>query len=247
MLFGIDLTAFQTRMIPGMKPVGDPNAINQTDRGLNCVGCHTPIYETGESPSEVGARHLSFVWAPIFSDLLIHDMGEVTPERLAPTPRLPFLRTVGGFDTFDLSRNLADDALLGQGVATGREFRTAPLMGLGRIGSPFLHDARVYLSKRTVQSTPASTVFTAADVGTNAPLIIKTLEDALRAAIELHDLPPPDDATTPAEGGCPVPPDNPAGGGARRGGPATFARPIPATPRGRIVARRATSCGGGGN
>jgi hypothetical protein len=208
-LFGVDLVAFANRMIEGRMPTGgdgrDPHAINQRDRRLNCVGCHTPIQATGASPSEVGARHLSFVWGPLFSDLLIHDMGEVTPERIASTPRFPFQRADG---SFDIARNLADDALPGQGIATGREFRTPPLMGMGRVGTPFLHDARVYLSQRTVRSTPASTVFTNTHVGTNAPLIVDTLEEAIRAAIELHDLPPPDDASTSPQGGCPVPADN---------------------------------------
>lgn len=208
-LFGVDLEAFANRMVAGRMPAGgdgrDPHAISQSDRRLNCVGCHTPIQATAASPSEVGARHLSFVWAPLFSDLLIHDMGEVTPERQAPTPRLPFQRADG---SFDIARNLADDALPGQGIATGREFRTPPLMGMGRVGTPFLHDARVYLSQRTVQSTPASTVFSNATVGTNAALSVTTLEDAIRAAIELHDLPPPDDASTPDNSGCPVPTDN---------------------------------------
>jgi hypothetical protein len=51
-------------------------------------------------------------------------------------------------------------------------------------------------------------VYTNANVGTNAPLVIQTLEDTIRAAIELHDLPAPDDAGTPDNGGCPVPADN---------------------------------------
>jgi hypothetical protein len=72
-LFGIDLRAFANRMIPGRMPttgdsvIGDgldPHAINQADRMLNCVGCHTPIQRTGQSVAEpVGARHLSHVWA----------------------------------------------------------------------------------------------------------------------------------------------------------------------------------------
>ena len=87
-------------MLQGHLPAGrddgrDPNAINQQDRLLNCVGCHTPTQATGESPSEVEARHLSFVWAPIFSDLLIHEMPEISPERRASTPLAPFLRTLG--------------------------------------------------------------------------------------------------------------------------------------------------------
>jgi hypothetical protein len=43
---------------------------------------------------------------------------------------------------------------------------------------------------------------------TNAPLVVRTLDDAIRAAIELHDLPAPDDKRTPKlpGAGCPVPP-----------------------------------------
>jgi len=79
-------------------------------------------------------------------------------------------------------------------------------MGLGRIGPPFLHDSRVYLSKDTANSTPAGTVTTNRKQ-TNAPLVVRTLDDALLAAIELHDLPAPDDKNTPKTGGagCPVP------------------------------------------
>ena len=111
------------------------------------------------------------------------------------------------FATFDLARNLADDTLPTQGAAEGYMWRTPPLMGLGRVGPPFLHDARVYLSRRTFLRTPAGTVMTSRDF-TNAPLVVRTFDDALRAAIELHDLPAPDDAKTPnlPGAGCPVPP-----------------------------------------
>jgi hypothetical protein len=146
-LFGIDLKAFADRMIPGHMPVGgdglDPNAINQADRKLNCVGCHTPIQRTGQSPADVGAEHLSFVWAPIFSDLLLHKMPVIDAERIAQRPRDPLVisrRSEGErvLDTFDLPRNLADDTFTNQKAsADGSEFRTAPLMGLGRIGPPF--------------------------------------------------------------------------------------------------------------
>ena len=92
-LFGIDLRAFANRMIPGRMPTAgdglDPNAINQADRELNCVGCHTPIQRTGQSPADVGAEHLSFVWAPIFSDLLLHKMPAINAERFSQRPRDP--------------------------------------------------------------------------------------------------------------------------------------------------------------
>lgn len=230
-LFGIDLKAFADRMIPHRMPAGgdglDPNAINQADRKLNCVGCHTPVQRTGQSPADVGAEHLSFVWAPIFSDLLLHKMPVIDAERLAQLPRDPLVisrLSVNGeqragdatqddgkrqvFSSFDLPRNLADDTFSSQKAsADGREFRTAPLMGLGRIGPPFLHDGRVYLSELTVDSAPAGTVTTNRRL-TNAPLVVRSPDDALLAAIELHDLPAPDDQNTPRTpgAGCPVPP-----------------------------------------
>jgi hypothetical protein len=65
----------------------------------------------------------------------------------------------------------------------------------------------VYLSRLTRESFPAGTVMTNREV-TNAPLVVRTLDDAIRAAIELHDLPAPDDEKTPSVpgAGCPVPP-----------------------------------------
>lgn len=238
-LFGIDVVAFANRMIDGRMPAGgdgrDPHAINQADRQLNCVGCHTPVQRTGQSPLtsgpldlNVGAQNRSFVWAPIFSDLLIHKMPAINAERFlfqtnatdSPRPRDIFAiqRSDGDdlFTTLDLPRNLADDTFSGQKAsADGREFRTAPLMGMGRMGPPFLHDARVYLSTLTVDRTPAGTVTTNSKE-TNAPLVVRTLEDAILAAIELHDLPAPDDDKSSRKkhdddneesvgGGCPVP------------------------------------------
>jgi hypothetical protein len=81
-------------------------------------------------------------------------------------------------------------------------------MGLGRIGPPFLHDGRVYLSELTADSKPAGTVTTNRKL-TNAPLVVRSVDDALLAAIELHDLPAPDDKNTPRTpgAGCPVPPE----------------------------------------
>lgn len=216
-LFGVDLVAFANRIIGPIPTGGDgrnDHAINVEDRKLNCVGCHIPVHASGKSPSEIGARHLSYKWLHLFSDLLIHDMGEVTPERRAPAPRDPLqgqlLANPRTTDSFDISRNLADDALPDQGVATGREWRTPPLWGMGKTSPPFLHDARVYLSQLTVGSTPASTVYTDTTV-TNAPLVVETQDDAIKASIELHDLPAPDDAKTPENGGCPVPAGNTAG------------------------------------
>jgi len=241
-LFGIDLVAFANRTVGGSMIAGadgrDDNAINQADRGLNCVGCHTPIRRTGLSPTDrsygvsfgVGSAHLSYKWAPIFSDQLLHHMPVISGER-ETTNGLPrdvivisrastqvFSKKDGDdrdndrgrgqvFKTFDLPRNLADDTFSNaKATAEGSEFRTAPLMGIGRIGPPLLHDARVYLSNDTVDKTPAGTVTTNSEV-TNAPLVVRSVDAALLAAIELHDLPAPDDKKTPKTpgAGCPVP------------------------------------------
>jgi hypothetical protein len=114
----------------------------------------------------------------IFSDLLLHKMPVIDAERFSQRPRDPLVvarlsmsrgRHGGGateedgrreiFDSFDLPRNLADDTFSAQKAsADGREFRTAPLMGLGRVGPPFMHDGRVYLSELAVDSAPAGTV-----------------------------------------------------------------------------------------
>jgi CxxC motif-containing protein (DUF1111 family) len=221
-LFGIDLVAFANRTIPGRMPDEgdgrDEHAINQADRKLNCAGCHVPIVTTGELPAEVGPEHLNDAWVPLFSDLLIHPGPVIDAERIAPTQRFPVAiqrvdESGNLFNTLDLVRGMADDTLPNQGVATGREWRTPPLMGLGRIGPPFFHDGRVYLSEETVATTPAGTVYSDSD-STNNPLVVQTLTDAIRAAIELHDLPAPFDAPNQSNdvgGSCPVPPGNRVG------------------------------------
>jgi cytochrome c peroxidase len=85
------------------------------DRKANCVSCHVPYMVTGRSPAEVGGSHLSNKRVYLFSDLLIHDMGQAD----------------------------SDNALPSQGRANGRMWRTTPLMGIGLIGPPFFHDGRV--------------------------------------------------------------------------------------------------------
>jgi hypothetical protein len=91
--------------------------------------------------------------------------------------------------TLVINRNLADFALPAQGLAFGREWRTPPLMGIGRIGPPFLHDIRVFLDN-VVPLNFATTVQSNSG-GTNLALTVDSFDNALLAAIELHDLPPP--------------------------------------------------------
>ncbi|MCA9577699.1 MAG: di-heme oxidoredictase family protein [Polyangiales bacterium] len=191
-LFGLDLDAFRTRMTPGMAPAGlseDAEHGIAADRGLGCVSCHTPVQRTGASPASIGADELSHRWAPVFSDLLIHDMGRV-PADLGADELAAWTPAFEGID-----RNLADFALPGQGLAQGPEWRTAPMMGIGRIGPPFLHDGRVFLNP----DEPAFFYYgsrTADEAGialVDRRVPIVTLEQAFQAAIELHDLPQPPD------------------------------------------------------
>jgi CxxC motif-containing protein (DUF1111 family) len=189
LLFGVDLDAFRSRVIPGMRPVGasaDANRGIAADRKLNCVGCHIPIMRTGQSPAAIGGRHLSNRWVPLWSDLLLHHMTQMRQGRPNPVPPPG--------TTQEINRNLADFAMPAQGLAFGTEWRTPPLMGIGRVGPPFLHDGRVFLNP----AAPARTVYSDASGAANAPLIVDTVDKALQAAIELHDLPPP-------VAGCPQP------------------------------------------
>src|SRR6516165_5519621 len=69
------------------------------------------------------------------------------------------------------------------------------LDGIGPDRPPFLHEARAYVSKDTVKSTSAGTVTTNREL-THAPLVVRSVDDAILAAIELHDLLAPDDGNT---------------------------------------------------
>lgn len=199
-LFGVDLDAFRTRMTPGAQPAGfnDPDPLKKfdadhgiaSDRQLGCASCHIPILKTGVSPAKIGGEHLSNRWAPVFWDGLIHKNPEL-PQGARPD-------LIPG----NIDRDLADYAIPGSatGIASGNEFRTPPLMGLGRVGPPFWHDARVYLNvigngnyAGGPPNPPASTVFTSADGGANVLKDITTVDLAVLAAIEIHDLPAPPD------------------------------------------------------
>lgn len=79
----------------------------QAFKKIGCAACHRPEMRTGKNP----IRALNEKPVRLFSDLLLHDMGD----------------------------GLADG--IEQGLARGREFRTAPLWGL-RLRPFFLHDGR---------------------------------------------------------------------------------------------------------
>jgi CxxC motif-containing protein (DUF1111 family) len=104
---------FQRFLAPPMPDSNTPGGSNSIGRGkglfssIGCALCHTPSMRTGNATVEA----LRFQTANLYSDLLVHDMGN----------------------------GLADN--VSQGAAGPREFRTAPLWGLGqRIF--FLHDGR---------------------------------------------------------------------------------------------------------
>jgi CxxC motif-containing protein (DUF1111 family) len=75
---------------------------------LQCSSCHTPMLKT--SPFAPPPLNDKEVW--LYSDLLLHDMGEA----------------------------LADDAPEGLGLST--EWKTAPLWGVGQTPKPLMHDGR---------------------------------------------------------------------------------------------------------
>ena len=235
-LFGLDLDAFRARMTSDtIDPAAysdDTNHALANDRQLGCATCHIPVFRTGISPATVGgAQNLSNRWAPIFSDLLIHQNPEVPyylPQQFANAqPRMidpascaptcdPSKLIVAPYPIRgNVSRNLTDYAVVPNvtGLADGNEFRTPPLMGLGRIGPPFEHDARIYLNVINDGSYPgeqtnrrADLQLTSADGGT-ALVDITTMDLAVLAAIELHDLPaPPTNPSThaPDYALCPI-------------------------------------------
>jgi CxxC motif-containing protein (DUF1111 family) len=219
-LFGLDLDAFRARMTADdVDPAAysdDTNHALANDRQLGCATCHIPVFRTGVSPAAIGgAENLSNRWAPIFSDLLIHQNPEVPyyleqqwanvrPKMIDPTSCAPTCNPQKLVDApypihGNVNRNLTDYAIVPNvtGLAEGNEFRTPPLMGLGRVGPPFGHDARIYLNvigdgsyPGELSTGPARTDFTSADGGTVLQEIT-TMDLAVLAAIEMHDLPAP--------------------------------------------------------
>jgi CxxC motif-containing protein (DUF1111 family) len=120
----IEKFAFFMRFLAPPVPATDnPGGAASIDRGrtafrtAGCALCHTPTLKTGDS--QVAALRNQQV--NLFSDMLVHDMGE----------------------------GLADGVT--QGQAGPREFRTAPLWGLGQRRF-FLHDGRTADLREAVQA-----------------------------------------------------------------------------------------------
>ena len=123
-----------------------------------CIGCHTPRHVTAEAKGsqlgeitivglEQGAEPIDMLSEQVifpYTDLLLHDMGgacEVTREDSTA------LTCTQGEQCFYVQRceGLADGVI--QGDASGTEWKTPPLWGLGLVqvvnpNSTFLHDGR---------------------------------------------------------------------------------------------------------
>jgi CxxC motif-containing protein (DUF1111 family) len=88
----------------------DPHAQALFDQAL-CSVCHVPTLHTQPGYPIAALADLD---APIYTDLLLHDMGD----------------------------GLSDSLAVGDGLAGARTWRTAPLIGM-RFAREFLHDGRV--------------------------------------------------------------------------------------------------------
>jgi CxxC motif-containing protein (DUF1111 family) len=113
---------FQRLLAPPTPSPATPGGAESIGRGrsqftsVGCALCHTPTLRTGNS----SVAALRYKDANLYSDLLLHDMGD----------------------------GLADG--VSQGQAGPREFRTAPLWGLGQRVF-FLHDGRTTDLVRAIQ------------------------------------------------------------------------------------------------
>lgn len=158
-----------------------------------CAGCHVPSFRTGVADGsllgDVDLFELTKPATPLaalsdqtiwpYSDLLLHDMGG----SCAPTARETADGTAcaGGAECFWVRRceGLADG--LAQGEASGTEWRTPPLWGLGlvQVVNPragFLHDGRARSIEEAIlwhdgEARAARDRFAAADRADRAALL----------------------------------------------------------------------------
>ena len=134
----MDAIVFYSRnlAVPARRAVDDPKVL--AGKALfyrsGCTGCHTPKHATrADWPIEPLAGQL--IWP--YTDLLVHDMGEDLADG-RPEGH------VGGH----VEGDAGSDAKSGSGGgASGREWRTAPLWGIGFTEvvnghTRFLHDGR---------------------------------------------------------------------------------------------------------
>ncbi|MEX0809760.1 MAG: di-heme oxidoredictase family protein [Dongiaceae bacterium] len=117
-----DLVVFYARNlgVPARRDVDDPQVLagKQLFYDSGCIGCHVPKFVTARAVELGGEPEQSFQLIFPYTDLLLHDMGE----------------------------GLADHRP--ESAASGREWRTAPLWGIGlaeTVGggrAHYLHDGR---------------------------------------------------------------------------------------------------------
>ena len=82
-----------------------------------------------------------------------------------------------------------------------------------------------------MSTTPAGSVYSDSD-STDTLLVVNTLQNAIRAAIELHDLPAPfnpENQSNELGGSCPVPPGNHVGAVVYQNGAADICPPYEST------------------
>jgi CxxC motif-containing protein (DUF1111 family) len=148
---GVDVTAdsvnkrasyVRTTAIPTRTPDAQGLALF-TD--TKCAVCHAPSLKTR---ADYPIALLAGVDAPVFTDLLLHDLGDA----------------------------LADGII--EGLATGRDWRTAPLIGL-RFNRAFMHDGRA-------ADVPAAIVAHASpgSEANESVSLYQALSDADRATLE---------------------------------------------------------------
>jgi CxxC motif-containing protein (DUF1111 family) len=117
---GIDVTADQVnsaamfvRLLapPPKVPTNTSDAGKEQFWACRCLGCHHPTMHTRP---DYPIAELADIDAPIYTDMLLHDMGDALEDSIA-----------GG----------------NEGGAKASEWRTAPLIGV-RYSAPYLHDGR---------------------------------------------------------------------------------------------------------
>lgn len=123
---GIDLTleslnarAMYMRLLAIPARRGLPDRGRDLFANTQCAVCHVPSLRTRE---DYPIRPLAGIDAPVFTDFLLHDMGSELADGLPP-----------GAD----------------GDASGREWKTAPLIGL-RFNRSFMHDGRARTVKDAI-------------------------------------------------------------------------------------------------
>lgn len=118
----LELVAFYASnlAVPARRDVGDPTVLRgkQLFSETGCVQCHIPRHVTASDAAQP-ENQFQLIWP--YTDLLLHDMGE------------------------ELADGAQDEAT--DGLASGQEWRTAPLWGIGAATTVnprtrFLHDGR---------------------------------------------------------------------------------------------------------